>query len=513
MLPRLPNNIQHNPVQTLAFRGLNLTNATQDGEFSDTLGLSTTDYPYLTQIVKRTSQAGYTSPTDAYVWDGHLYVVDGTSLKKDGTAVSGATLTTGQKQMAVINTKLVIYPDKIYVDMTDDSVHSLVTKLKKNNTYTVTHNSVTMSGIGNTFADGDVVDVTGTGVSGIRIVVQSATTNQLTFVDNAITLGEYSGVVTVKSSTPDLDFICSSNNRIWGVCNADNTVYASALGDPTTFFDYTGESGSYSLAIGSEGDFTGICNYGGAVLVWKENILHKILGNYPSEYYMVDYPVHGVQKGSEKSLVVINNVLYYKGVFGVYQYGGNTPQDIAANLGTSIYKSAVAGTDGRKYFINMKDASNNYHLYAYDLLHGFWMKEEDGQMPAITNMGQDLYFVKKTVVNNSTVYTLYKTGTAVDSSLAWRGEFVETTEEMFARKGYLKLLVRLDMTTGSSLVIYAKEDRRSYREIFSKSAGSDVTLLVPIRLGRCDRWQLKFTGVGKVTVRAIGREFVGGSVK
>lgn len=616
MLPSLPNNIQHNPVQTLAFRGLNLTNATQDGEFADTLGLSTTDFPYLTQIVKRTAQSGYTSPTDAYVWDGHLYVVDGTSLKKDGTVLG--TVTSGQKQMAVINTKLVIYPDKVYVDMTDDTVHSLVTKNETYATYTITDKSIQATGIASAFADGDVVDVTGTGIEGKRIVVQEVDpdTDTITFVDGAITLDTYSGDLSVKTSTPELDFICSSNNRIWGVCNADNTVYASALGDPTTFFDYSGEAGSYSLAIGSEGDFTGVCNYGGSVLVWKENMLHKILGSYPSEYYMVDYPVYGVQKGSEKSLVVINNVLYYKGVFGIYQYGGNTPQNIAANLGTDIYTNAVAGTDGRKYYINMADAAGDYHLYAFDLLHGLWMKEENGQMPAITNMDQDLYFVKSGV--------LYKTGTTVDPLLEWKGEFVETTEDMFARKGYIKLLVRLDMSPFSSVRIYAKEDRRAYRNIWEKersgrgffldpteidfsniaadydfhflphnSATEDVyatmdgvtvkctidtvlisgthlfraifpeagrridlsfnkndephlisfklreypedtlitnethtisfwkvtsdynpvTMLVPIRLGRCDRWQLKFEGTGEVTIRAIGREFVAGSVK
>ena len=510
-LPSLPNNIQHNPVQTLAFRGLNLTNATQDGEFSDTLGLSTTDYPYLTQIVERQAQTGYASPTDVYVWDGHLYVVDGTSLKKNGTVIG--TVTAGQKQMAVINTKLVIYPDRIYVDMTDDTLHSLVNKSNTYSSYTVTHNSITATGIGSVYVDGDVVDVTGTGIEGKRIVVQDVTANKLTFADNAITVGTTSGSLSIKTSTPELDFICSSNNRIWGVCNEDNTVYASALGDPTTFFDYTGESGSYSLAIGSEGDFTGICAYGGSVLVWKENILHKILGNYPSEYYMIDYPVYGVQKGSEKSLVVINNILYYKGVFGVYQYGGNTPQNISVNLGNDIYTNAVSGTDGRKYYINMADAAGDYHLYAYDLLHGTWMKEENGQMPAITNLDQDLYFVKKTVVSNSDVYTLNKTGTDVDASLAWTGEFVETTENTFSRKGYLKVLVRLDMTQGSLLNIYAKEDRRAYRNVFTKQAGSDVTILVPIRLGRCDRWQLKFEGTGEVTIRAIGREFVGGSVK
>lgn len=437
-LPRHPNNIQHRKVQTLEFKGLNLTNLTQDGEFVDTLGLQSDGYPYITQIPERTAMTGYTSPTDIFVWDRDLYVVDGTNLKKNGTTIG--TVTEGQKQMAVINTKLVIWPDKKYVDLTNGTVSSLGT-------------------------------------------------------------------------VPDLDFICSSNNRIWGCQIANNTIYASALGDPTDFDDYTSESGAYTVAVGSEGDFTGICNYGGAVLCWKENMLHKILGSYPSEYYMIDAPVFGVQKGSEKSLTVINNVLYYKGIYGVYQFAGNQPVLISPTLGRKIFTHAVGGTDGKKYYLNMADPSGAYHLYAYDLHYGIWLKEEDGKMAAIANLDRDVYLVTVTTSGNTTTYALKKIGTSVASNLSWTAEFAEITEEMFARKGYLKLLMRLDMAAGSGMTIYAKEDRRVYRAIWTQTTTSNVTLLIPIRLGRCDRWQLKITGTGAVTIRAIGREHVTGSEK
>lgn len=614
-LPKLPNDIRHNQIQTMSFRGLNLTNETNDGELADSLGMTSSEYPFLTQIPKREQLTTYSLPTDIYVWDRHLYVVDGTNLKKDGEIIG--TVTPGLKHMAVINTKLVIYPDKVYVDLTDDTVHPLV----KNNFhrvglgFTLTSNSIQVSQnygkIGDVFADGDVVDIVGEGVTANRIVVLKSEDYKLTFADGSIVFDTAPYEIYVRNSVPELDFICSSNNRIWGVCNEDNTVYASALGDPTTFFDYTSESGSYSVAIGSEGDFTGICSYGGTVLVWKENILHKIMGAYPSEYYTIDYPVHGVQKGSEKSLAVINNVLFYKGVFGVYQYGGNRPISISENLGSGIYTNAVAGSDGKKYYINMADPEGNYHLYAYDLVHGLWMKEEDGQMSAIANLDRTVYYVRNDYLSSS----LQAIGDEVSDSQQWMAEMVETTENTFNRKGYLKLLVRLDMPGWSSMKIYAKEDRRPYREIWSRDnlvkkyllneiplsdlsllpidnipaagdvvvftcSGFDgeqrgvwesqsyglsawvsfdafkyidlkcytdpadekykmiefeitwdgpltdevsmwvptfpinpVTMLVPIRLGRCDRWQLKFEGTGKTVIRAIGRENVFGGVK
>lgn len=502
-LPNLPNNIPHYPVQTVEFKGLNLTPNTKDGEFSDTLGLQSANYPYITQIPERVAVSGYSSPTDIYVWDRDLFVVDGTSLKKNGTTIG--TVTAGTKHMAVINTKLVIYPDKKYVDLTDDTMHSLVAKEKYyNSSYTVTHNSVTGNGIGETFAAGDTVDVVATGLTANRIVVQSVEANKLTFVDNAIS-GTASGRLTIRTSVPELDFICSSNNRIWGVNIEENTVYASALGDPTDWFTYTSEAGAYTVAVGSEGPFTGICNYGGAVLCFKENMLHKILGSYPSEYYMIDAPVYGVQQGSEKSLVVINNILYYKGVYGVYQYGGNQPVSISYNLGRGIFTGAVGGTDGRKYYIDMADPDGVYHLYAYDLVHGLWLKEEDGQMAAIANLDRDVYYVKAGAIK--------RIGSEVSNSLSWYGEFVETVEGTLNRKGYLKLIFRLDMAAGSTLNVCAKEDRRPYRLLWTQSVTDAVTLLVPIRLGRCDRWQLKIQGIGSVTIRAIGREFVGGSLK
>ena len=496
-LPSLPNRIRHNPVQTLAFLGLNKTNNTRDGEFSDTLGLSSSEYPFIRPITTRTQQE-YTSPSDVYIWDDDIYVVDGTSLKKNGTTI--ATVTAGKKQMAVINTKLVIYPDTIYIDLTDDSSHNLVAHNENYSSATVTHNSVTATGIGSVFAEGDTVDLTGTGITGKRIVVQEVEANKLIFVDNAIS-GTLSGSLTVTSSVPELDFICSSNNRIWGVCNADNTVYASALGDPTDFFTYGGESGPYSVAIGSEGDFTGICDYGGAVCVWKEYMLHKILGSYPSEYYMIDNPVYGVQKGSERSLVIINNILYYKGVFGVYQYGGNRPVSISQALGDEIYTGAVAGTDGRKYYICMA-SGGDYSLYAYDLDHGLWMREEDVQIEAMANAGTNVYYLSDAV---------YLIGDTIDSDQEWTCTFCLYTENMFNRKGYLKLLLRLDMMTGSELDIYVKEDRRDFHLAFHRDATNKCTLTVPLRLGRCDRFEVKFTGVGDVMIRAAGREFVTGS--
>ena len=82
-----------------------------------------------------------------------------------------------------------------------------------------------------------------------------------------------------------MDYICSFENRIYGCSSSANTIYASALGDPTNFFDYTGIStDSYAVAVGSEGEFTGCIGYGGSVLFFKEDAIHRLMGSFPAEY-------------------------------------------------------------------------------------------------------------------------------------------------------------------------------------------------------------------------------------
>ena len=51
----------------------------------------------------------------------------------------------------------------------------------------------------------------------------------------------------------------------------------------------------------------------------------------------------GVQKGSEKSLRVVNETLYYKSRSDVCAYQGGFPTGVSAALGDVRYHGAVAG--------------------------------------------------------------------------------------------------------------------------------------------------------------------------
>ena len=76
---------------------------------------------------------------------------------------------------------------------------------------------------------------------------------KLTVAKNTFTAKEETGELCIERKIPELDYICESENRLWGVSNAKQTIYASAMGDPTNFFTYEGlATDSYALAVGSE---------------------------------------------------------------------------------------------------------------------------------------------------------------------------------------------------------------------------------------------------------------------
>src|SRR5699024_8677059 len=117
------------------------------------------------------------------------------------------------------------------------------------------------------------------------LAIQAITKDSITFSNGDFTAGNEAGTVKITRELPELDYICEKDNRLWGVSSAERTIYASALGDPSNFFTFDGlDTDSYAAAVGSEGNFTGLCKYGNTVLAWKERTLHKILGSNPSDF-------------------------------------------------------------------------------------------------------------------------------------------------------------------------------------------------------------------------------------
>lgn len=333
-----------------------------------------------------------------------------------------------------------------------------------------------------------------------------------------------SAVITIHRAIPDLDFICERDNRLWGVSNNDKTIYCSALGIPWDFYDYNGlDTGAYAVAVGSAGDFTGIVSYGG-VLCFKEDKVHKMLGNFPSDFYMTTYDVAGIAKDASRSAVVISEILYYRSPLGVMAFTGYQPTNISPNLALENTTGGVGGTNGREYFLCVlgKEGEDHYTLFKYDLQLKLWIKEDDINVTSMANLGNDLYInvetKHETEVDGETHTVIegrpYLTGqqNPEGMELDWFAQFVPYIETGGGVKqvGYTRLVLRFDMAPGSRFKIKVRYDNGQWENAWTQPATQKLTFTVPLRIRRCDKFELRLEGKGQTKVRSIQREFVRG---
>lgn len=141
MLPFLNSTNRGTRKQVVAFRGINYSDQTQDGDLRDALNLSARRYPYLTTRRARAKQEAYSGCT-ALMAHGKLVAVRGTDLLYDGEVI--AQVTEGEKQFAVVNTNLVVWPDKLAVDLEKHTAKPMQVELECSGAATFTHNSLTM---------------------------------------------------------------------------------------------------------------------------------------------------------------------------------------------------------------------------------------------------------------------------------------------------------------------------------------------------------------------------------
>ena len=504
MLPFLNTTNSKSKKYVVSFQGINYGEGYREGEFSHCKNLSTRNYPCISQRLGRVKAGAYVSPTSLHTKEGHM-VVDGTTVYYNGTEVG--TVTAGRKQMATIGDYVVIFPDKAFYNVETGVFGNL------EETYTAsglvfTDTTITASaGDHFPFRTGDAITISGcaTGENNkTELIVRGVSGNVLTFYENTFTAATESGVVTLKREVPDLDFICESNYRLWGT--KGNTIYSSKYMDPFNFNSFDGSAGdSYAIDVGSDGEFTGCIPFSSHICFFKENVLHKLYGSKPSNFQLVTSQVYGVQAGSERSMCIINETLYYKGVNGVYAYTGGVPECVSDKFGTRRFSEACASTDGSIYYLCMR-SGNEWHLFAYDVLRGLWVREDDLHCVDMAQHDGHVYLL-------SADGFLYRVDEEADTSeTEWSVTFCPFNETVNERKGYSKFHLRLEMAAGSWITVEQKRDIDTvWQEIYTAHSERARTVSIPVLPARCDSVEIRLSGKGGCLLRTFIREFFVGS--
>lgn len=325
------------------------------------------------------------------------------------------------------------------------------------------------------------------------------------------------GAITLERRIPDMDFVCESENRVWGCSSEKHEIYCCKQGDPTNWYSYLGTAAdSYAATIGSDGDFTGCCAYGGQVLFFKEDCIHKVYGNYPSNYQITTSYCRGVQKGCEESLALVNEILYYKSRTDICAYDGSTPVSISSALGVTRYEDARAGALGSKYYVCMKNtATGKYETLVYDSNKGLWHKEDNQQMQMFAYMDGSLYYLDEAAKK---IKYIELGTTDSEENIEWMAETGMIGLSYPNNKYVSKICMRLSMPLTSELnvdVMYDSsgewKEAAKIESKYEKSRRDTPSFVkmrsyeIPILPMRCDHMRIRLRGKGDMRIFSISK--------
>ena len=332
--------------------------------------------------------------------------------------------------------------------------------------------------------------------------------------------GTFSNTV-IKRKCPDIKLACECQNRIWACSKDGHEIYASALGDPYNFYNYSGlTTDSYAVNVGTYGAFTGCVNFLGRPHFFKENALHIINGSYPSNAGETDglsfsvsslTDFKGVEKGSERSLAIIDNILYYKSSSGIIAFDGASTVVISDALGKEKYKNAVAGAYKNKYYVSMQDKSGNYHLFVYDTELGLWSREDNGHINKFINAGSELLFLNaddNKIYSVSDENVLNNTEYEKEKNFEWMCETGNFGYSYPNNKYLSRFQLRLRIENGAAAAFFIQYDSDGVWHRRGEMSGNGIkTFLIPVVPIRCDHMKIRITGKGDVKLISLSRIF------
>ncbi len=328
--------------------------------------------------------------------------------------------------------------------------------------------------------------------------------------------------IKVERKLPEMDFIIESGNRIWGCNSEKNEIYASKLGDPRNFECFQGIStDSYAVSVGTDGEFTGAVSFRGYIIFFKEHCIHKIYGQNPPYTVNTSY-IRGVQKGSHKSLCVVNETLYYKSPNGICAFEGGVPVDISEALGGAYYTNAVAGVLGNRYYICMSDKNGERELFNYDEARNIWHKEDNIDVKEFANHNGNLYFIgvidgvkRLCLADGENAYGNFSgelSGWFLEEDFYWSCETGIWGFSIPENKYYSNITLCLSGERGARIHIdFQTDENGKWEKQISFSANELGSAVLPFTTPRCRFLRIRIRGKGKGRVYLISRTIETGS--
>lgn len=504
-LPFLSETGQAVQKQLGQFKGYNNNLVIGDNEFKDMRNMCSDYFPAIGTRKSRGPLIKTLSKPNGLFYKNGLAYVDGTGFYYKDNRVGAVS--DNKKQMVGMGAYILIWPDKCYYNTHTGEFGSLVKEYVQSGTVTFApvskgSNFTKISASGLDFSQWDSVTIEGCTNKEFNTtkIIQEVGNGYIVVIATIDSQFTQASGLKITRKVPDMDFVCESDNRIWGCSSSNHEIYASKLGDPFNWNNYEGIStDSYTVTVGSDGDFTGAIAHLGNVLFFKENTIHKMYGNKPSNFQLNTYTLPGVAAGCSRSICIVNETLYYKSRNGICTYDGSMPYSISDVFGQAQYTEASANQCSGKYYVSLKDGAGKWTLFVYDPVYRLWHKEDSTELIMSSYGEGQLYYI------NSANELLTIQGSAV-ADFEWYIESGDMMENTMNQKYISKLLFNLQLDRGAKAEIFLKYDSEP---LWERKATINSTIpktyVMPVIPQRCNHFRYRISGKGGCKILGISK--------
>lgn len=506
-LPYLTTAPKETSRQIGNFLGLNTGAVINENEFADMMNMSSDCFPAISTRKHRGKiHKTLEKPHGLFFKNGLVYAA-GTALYYKDNKIADVTDT--DKKIVGIGAYIVVFPDKIMYNTASGELQSLEVKWSQvsaasfsQTTTGSTMVKISCTGIGKPFKQFDGVEISGCTNEDFNrtTVIQEIADDFIIIIGSVKENFSQSSGLTINRKVPDMDYICENGNRLWGCSSKNHEVYASKLGDASNWNAFEGIStDSYAATVGSDGDFTGCMSHMGYVLFFKEDAIHTVYGDKPSNFQITTMtPARGIAKGCEGTACVVDETLVYAARNCICSYDGASPDSVSDVLGDTRVTAGIAGQYDGKYYASL-ERGGKWDMYVYDLAKNLWHKE-DGLHLLFAAYGEgNLYCI-------DAGGNLFTVAGDRQEQIEWALESGDMLDGSIEHKYLKRLLFNINLDAESELDILLKYDEEeNWEKVNTYTARSYRTHVLSVVPRRCQRYRYRLEGRGNAMMIAMGK--------
>jgi hypothetical protein len=242
-----------------------------------------------------------------------------------------------------------------------------------------------------------------------------------------------------------------------------------------------------------------------------------VYGNKPSNFEIKRSTQTGCVNG--KTVVVVNDTLYYLSANGVMRYDGGYSSNVSAALGNLIadwgtFQSVSASANKNKYVL-FREGTKEF--FEYDPQLNIWHKQK------ITEFSGNISYAWRDddgmwlISTENEAWEPYPGLTP--EAIQYYVEFADFTEDVSKApayganfKGLGKIQIRMALGANSTATVEIKFDEGDWETVQQFTTQIDKrSFYLPITPRRCDHFCLRISGAGDFTLWSLARESYKGS--